>query len=442
MAGGSLGTKRITEAIGRNDTSFDTRIADVTTNRLDLPATYPPNTERHKLVVNGSEVRDFAGSAKFTDQPGKWQLTVSAGDTVEFASRERFRYVPNYELLFGAVAWYDSTPASDQHLFVEASDDARDNVYRYELTPSASEAAIVSGGSAVDTLAESEWGDFATDTAFDHNPFTQEGINRTTPLNPRGFLNWYGAGNFRPTISYTRPDGSQSNPQLGTLANQDDVATEEINLRVRVVADADAGAGDFTVNIGSLGALVRGNANQVDRPKPFTVPDISGSFGGDYADNEPILAIRSDPDLPQVVSEILAFKFDPGGDDVVEVSAVVVDAADTDASNWQYPNIQAGGDATDSQNTAIQATTNVSTFPTTTKTTVSGTSQTAPDPDRLLTTTVSSGSKKGGGVSTSDLAAEEKRVFDDDEVVLFLPRRFSGTSGGINWITIPTRQDW
>lgn len=428
----------IPEAVELNDTSFGTRIADTTVNRLDIPATYPPNTERHKLIVNGSEVRDFTASAKFTNQPGKWQVTASAGDTVEFASREKLRYVPNYEVLFGAVAWYDSQPDPDQRLYVELSDDARENGYRYELTPGDSSISIISGGSTVTTVPESEWGEHFDALERDHNPF--DFIERTNPINPRGKVNWYGAGNFRAGVSYTRASGTQYNPTLGKASNQDDIATEEINLRVRVVAEADAGASDFTVNIGSLGGVIRGNAEEFDRAKSFTVPALGGAIGETFAGNEPVLAVRKDPALPQVALELLPPKYEPGGTDVMEMMVFVVDAADTDASGWQTPNVQAGPESA-SQNTAHQATTNVSTFPTAQKTNVKGTTVEAPVPDRLLTSTVASGSKRGGG-EVSETAGEIKRGFDDDEVVLFVPRQLSGSDGSIEWLTVNTEQDW
>jgi hypothetical protein len=104
------------------------------------------------------------------------------------------------------------------------------------------------------------------------------------------------------------------------------------------------------------------------------------------------------------------------------------------------PNVQAGPNSA-SQNTAQEATTNVSTFPTTQKTNVKGATVAAPVPDRLLTSTVASGSKKGGG-QISETVGEIKRGIDDGEVVLFLPRQISGSDGSIDWLTVNTEQDW
>lgn len=432
-------SQTIVEAVERNDTSFGTRVADNTTNRLDLPAIYPFNTERHKITINGRDEREPTTSAKFTDQTGYWQLTASAGDTISFAARERLRYVPNYELLFGLVAWYESQPDADQRLFIELSDDARQNAYRYELTPGATEVSLVSGGATVDSVPESEFGAFDDADAADHNPFDK--IERTQPINLRGKLNWYGSGNFRPSLSYTRPNGVQYNPTLGKLANQAGIATEEINLRPKIVLEADAGAADFTVNLGTIGALIRGNATEVDRPEPFVATDLGGTITGAFADNAPVVALRNDPTQANVVSEILPYQYAPGGSDVMELAAVVVSESDTDASGFTTPIIQ------NATNTALQATTQVTSFPTTTKTDIKGDSVTAPDPDRLLATVVAAGGGRNTPAASGTDLVQQKRVFDsspvtDSEVVLLIPRQISGNDGTINWLKVPTLQDW
>ena len=54
---------RLLKALEAATTSFDTTIGDVTQNRLDIPATYNANTERLRLLVNGTDDRDFASSS-------------------------------------------------------------------------------------------------------------------------------------------------------------------------------------------------------------------------------------------------------------------------------------------------------------------------------------------------------------------------------------------
>jgi hypothetical protein len=103
---------RLLKALEAATTSFDTTIGDITQNRLDIPATYNANTERLRLLVNGTDDREFASSG-FTDRPGKYQLTAEPGDTLTFGAREPSRYVPSYEFLWGVAAWYDSAPTEN-----------------------------------------------------------------------------------------------------------------------------------------------------------------------------------------------------------------------------------------------------------------------------------------------------------------------------------------
>ena len=156
------------------------------------------------------------------------------------------------------AAWYDSAPTENHRLVVEFADGPRENVYGLEATPGSTRLFQRSGGTLVDEQPKSEW---------EIDPFALGSLDRTHPWTTRCFLNWYGAGNARFDLSHTRADGTQVNPQVGQLANRDDIATEEVNLRLQVTVEHLGTSGDdpVTVNIGSFGAVVRGNAIQIDR---------------------------------------------------------------------------------------------------------------------------------------------------------------------------------
>ena len=434
----SFAWQDVVEAIEKNDTSFGTRIADRTVNRLDIPSTYTANTERHKLIVNGTEVRDFVDPA-FTDQPGKYQLTAADGDTIAWASRERLRYVPNYEALWGIAAWYETAAdqlSGDQRLFVELSDDARDNVYGYEFTPGNTRIRMLSGGTLVDERTESEWGDFPDDRPTDRNPFDFDAA-RDEPLNPRAFVTWYGVGPARTTLAHSGDEGNPRNPTLGYLANNDDVATEEINLRLRVVADADAGAAEFTVNVASMGALVRGGAIKIDRPKSGILYDLGGSIGDTWADNDPLLAVRHDSKKRNVTLGKDVPAFSPAGDSTIELLVGAVAESETDASEF------APYQQTQGQNSALEATTNVSTFPTATRNVPKGSAQVEVPAVRQLALSVAESARVDPTQAEAGPGEDNKRVLGPDEVALYIPRTAPGQTGAsIDWLRPVSKQDW
>jgi hypothetical protein len=415
---------RLLKALEAATTSFDTTIGDITQNRLDIPATYNANTERLRLLVNGTDDREF-GSSQFTDRPGKYQLTAEPGDTLTFGAREPSRYVPSYEFLWGAAAWYDSAPTENHRLVVEFADDPRENVYGVEFTPGSTRLFQRSGGSLVDEQRKSEW---------EIDPFALGSLDRTQPWITRCFLNWYGAGNARYDLSHTRVDGTQVNPQVGQLANREDIATEEVNLRLQVTVEHLGNSGDdpFTINIGSFGAVVRGNATQIDRVKTFTKWGLGGSLSQSFADNDPLIALRVDPTRANVVTQVLPPSYVAGGGNDIEVLLGAVPAGATDATGFSTP-LQHQRD-----NSAIEATENVTTVPT----------DGAGAPDvRYLTGGVSLGGSRNnpGSVSGDVTNGDVKRALFPDEVGLVLARTDPTsiqTDGSITYIRVGTEQDY
>lgn len=434
MGRGSFSIRDLTGSIEKNDTGFNSRVADRTVNRLDLSSAYPPNTERHKLVVNGTEDRTF--TTNFTNLQGKYQLTAADGDTVSFSSREQFRYVPNYEALYGIGTWYETaadTLTEGQRLFAELSDDARDNVYGYEFTPGNTRAFIRSGGSLVSELPQSEWGEYVQGAPSPGDPLDH--IQRDQPLNPRGFINWYGVGEFRPTVSYTQSNEQQETDTLGYLSNQNDVTTERINLKPRVVAKADAGSPEFTVNVSSMGTLIRGGATEFNRPRAAVLYGLGGDIGPTYVNNAPVLAKRHAPDKQNVSVKVDVPEFSPEGDVTIDIIVGAVAAGDTDATGF------ATSRQGDGQNTAVEYTTNVTTFPTETRAVPEGGTAEVPDV-RLLASSVAEGAKNDPSKAEAGPGEQNKRILGEDEIALYIPRTAGSTNAALNWLRPVNVQDW
>lgn len=430
-------------SLEKYETTFGFPAIRNSTNRLDVPAQYDFNTGRHRLVVNGTEIQDLANTSKFSDLAGKWQINASGGDTVEFGVREQTRYVPNYELLWGAVAWLTSqdTLSTGQTLFIEFTDDERNNGYRYKFTPTGHRVVQLSGGSEVDSVSEAEW---------DNQPFGDT-LAIGDPFIARTYLSWYGAGSARYTISYPGADSKMQNTTLARTNNQDDIATQQINNRIRVVADLSTGASSLDVDIGSFGTLIQGQATQFDREKIGTHWDLGGSISQYFTENDPVLALRIDPTRANTGVQLPIPVFAPNSE-TMEMLVGGVLPADTDA-NFLDPDDDGTNESfapvtapqTQSQNSLVQYTRSVSTFPTKSGVRADGTQGQVPDVRQISgAVSVGSGNKNKPPVSSAD-GARVKRTLYPGEIALFIPRAdpaSSTTTGSINFIQAFTEQDW
>lgn len=451
----SFSIKDLEDIIARSDDAFDQRIADSTTNRLDIPASYPYNTERHRFEEDGVFIKDADNTSALTDHRGKFQVTAAAGEEHSFRTHEILRYVPNYELLWGLAVWAEADLTNGQHYALEFTDDGPDNGYRYHFEGTADGVDITleqfRGGSIVDSVA------FMVGDVMQKEGIQQ--FDYTEPAVYRAFVNWYGAGECRFTASYPLFDGDgnvaeQTNVELGRTANSDDIATDRINNRIGLRVWADAGADAVTVNLGSMGALIRGSATQFDREKAPTFWDVGGSISQYPTDNAAdTMAARIDPNRTQVAVSMLPPSFKPAGTGVfMEMGVYAADKNTTGLTvNFDDPD----DDGTDegpapaaqavAQNDVMQYTRNVTAFPTTTDIRADGTTGLVPDMRLLSTTVGESGQGSGGGEQTGGERPGIKRNIDPDNVVLFIPRTDpsgSTTSGRIRWMTPVFEEDW
>lgn len=395
------------EQIARASTQFDTLIGDSTTSLLDVPSTYPFNSERHALVQEGS-VTD----SEFVDNPGEFQLSVNgnSGDAHELKARQRLTYQPNYELLWGAGYYMQNELEPGQRLTVALTNPARDNGYFTEITAGGQRTYILNSGMEIDSR---EWG--SQDERS--NPYTN-GLDETQPQVHRQYLTWYGDGSATSTLHYAGADSVPQNPRVATVANRGDVATGEINLQISIRLECTEATAANTVNVLSYGALNRGGGSFTNRTKPANNFGLGGAIGS--TDFTPICAVRRRSGFEEIPTQLDNYEIVPT--DAMEVAAVAFPEGTTDATDWNVPPQQ------DPENTATEQTTNISTFPT----------DANGEPDgRLIDIVIATASGNKGDRAEADVQDE----FYEDEELVFLARTKAASNSSVD-LLYDTRQEW
>lgn len=405
----SYNTDRIadfTDAANLATTGFDTLIADNTTSLLDLPSSYPFNGERYALIQNGT-----VDEADFTDAPGEFELSVNGteGDVHELKARQRVTYLPNYELLIGQAFYMEEELEPGQLLTLEFADPEGENGYFTEISANTRRSYIKNGGIII---GANEWGhDDTTD------PY-EDGLLETQPQVLRSYLNWYGDGRIKNTLTFAGEAAKMENTTVSRNANKGEVATEEINLNISVRLECTEPTSANTVNVLSLGATNRGDGSATNRTKAAHDWDLGGDIGS--TEFTIVLASRRIPEKEQIPTQLDNFEIIPS--DTMEVAAIAFDAAETDATDWNIPPQQ------NRENTAVESTTNVSTFPTDADGNPQG---------RVLDLVVADAQGNRSQASRADVQAE----FYEDEILGFLARTKSASNASVD-ITRRMREEW
>lgn len=395
---------------------FGTLIASQTSSVLDIPSTYDFSTERLEKVTEGTVDAD----TNFVDGDGKWSLSVNGteGDAFELRSRQRVTYVPNNPLLWGIAFRMQDELAAGQKLTIGFTDPDRQDGYFLEVTHDTRRAYMLNGGVEVDSR---EWGhptDKETDPTTDAYDETDD-FDETVPQVARTFLTWYGAGPARFTINSTGPGGSSRNPTVAKVANRDDVATREINLKLSARLECTAETTAATLDLMSMGALVRGDDSVTNRAKDSPPNfDLGGDIGNELT---PVLAIQRRPEKSNVVTQLTNVDILPS--DRMAVTAVAFPEGSTDATDWNVPAQQ------DPDNTAVEQTTTVSSFPT----------DTDGNPDGRSVLSVSG--TAGQGSSRQRTSEDVFEPFYEDEVVVFLAESPDASNAMVD-LAYRTRQEW
>lgn len=365
-----------------------------TEHRIDVPSTYPFNSERLEYIENGA-VTDFNSSDKTVDLPCRWQLNGTAGDKQTIRTRQRIRYVPGYEAEYGMAWFLDEEITEGTQVIVEHGNG--DSGFSAVYNSTGSYYRIKKNGT-VTNIKE-----------FD-NP-----VNFTQPQIDKGRVNMYGVGNSKLYKYYLNEDHSDSFEKVVQVGNLNDLSTKEFNLPLRVTLDCSDATSCPTLNVGSFQSKQRGSAQEIDREKKFTLFGLGGSI--DDTSWTTILAIRKTSDKENIHVNLARISGIPTS--TMKVNAFAVRDGRTDATQFQTP------PGTNSENDVIEYTTNVST-PTNTS------------EGRQMNEVLLSADNKNKGA----LAAEETITpIYDDEVVVFMAKAKSVSNGAVD-LSVETLQEW
>ena len=390
--------------------NFDQIIADRTSILLDLPSTYKFNTERLAKETSGS----VDPETDFEDLPSRYQLTVNGdeGDKFSLRARQRNSYVPNYELLWGIAYYMENELAEGQKLTIEHLDTPRENGYVLELTSNGKRAYILNDGEEVGAR------NLGHDDTF--NPF-DNGLSETTPQICRTFVSWYGAGPGRFTINSVGEKGVANNDVVARIANRDSVATGEINLRMGVTLECTEPTTANTVNVLSMGALIRGDGSVTNRVKESARFDLGNENIND--EPTPILAIRRRDSFAGIPTALTSMAASPSDDMRLFGVAFQEENVDVDEASWDVPPQQ------DGDNTAVETSTAITDF----ELDADG------NPDGRLLSSMLAYPGQGNRRSRTEIDILD-RFYDEEIVVIFAETR--SASGASTDLEYGIRQEW
>lgn len=300
---------------GQFTDAFDKLIVTSNTVQLDLPSTYRATPERFKCFVNGTRT-DIPNVSQLTDTEISYEFAIGAGETVRWQSRERPRYVPNYDSVWSAaLRFVDSLEAGDYVRVGQAAEELDTDAgtgtgWYWELSDGDPRYVIYARGQEVASVA---YPDFPVD-------------DFANPVRLAAQYNLYNVGPQQPSVYYTDSDGYPDDPgryhQMQPVSVDGNWAVGEFNTPVFMEFSVGAGNATKTFEAGTISYAVLGDVEETARSKWARDRDISagGSFSINASDYSPFLAIRhtaSDDDV-NVNFESFVLNADTDGEVVVK----------------------------------------------------------------------------------------------------------------------------
>jgi len=381
--------------------AFGYPVVKNTRNSLDLPSPYKFSEERYRYIENGTRIQDpEADSTRFDGTGKSFTISAQAGDTIEFKTAEAPRYiVGNDAAASWALQMLDALQGANDRLdlFIEGA---------YELRfwgDGTSQARTIEDGS--ENVSQT----------FDLIP------DLSSPVRPEIIFNWYDVGRADYDLDYTS-DNEQLTQMLATLTDDTDWISDDPIGRLGFRLDL---ANPATLDAGSMAYILQTSVAPTGRPKPFSLheSDLAAAQNTEIAaDGYTVLgALRIDPERDEVFTTLSSLNI--AGSETVdtEVMLKAVPPSQTDADFADVDN-----DGTDEgpayprqmspQNSVLQFTPNVSTFP---SRTWPVTGDTIPS-GRLVGLAEESSTGQGSGTQKTQNPFRKKRPIYKDDVVLMI----------------------
>jgi hypothetical protein len=395
----------VTDILTRNRDEFDNPVSLSTNNETDLAGHYPATPERYRLFVNGTrQFFQYNSVAEFTDTTDGFEITPqNAGDVVTFQTAERIRYVVQYVLEWSIALQLNQSLQTGEVVVVGFGDPDLANGSGTDLGPDADGWFVIHDGSMADS--EARLTEYRAGTEVDGDTITFEKLWQTWGR-IGATTNWYNVGPTTVEESYTS-DGEQLNVERAQVSKDNGKGPETANKSVTVSVKAEGGAGNLTVDVGSIGARTLGNVDAIVRTKRAQIHNASIGESGVYV---PLAAIRVNPNQTIVTANLTGVtptNFTGGG--ALKIVALAVDTSKTDASGFASPPEQSVS------NSAIEQTESVSTLPN-----ASGTETTNPgDPGGYQLVFGSLQSNKNQAGMPIELGKVKKRLIAQDNIIIF-----------------------
>lgn len=278
--------------------AFGNLLARNTTNEADIGSQYNYSPERQRLYLNGERVhiQYGEGGSIFNDTVDSFELTPNQGDVLKLTTAERFRYIVGY-VIRPSFSYKVSRQLEDGDKIVVGYGDAdlENNManadgWFFIYTPDLEDKQV--------EIAEYRLGEKVSSSIVDVN----KAINVWKRM--AIWINWYNVGinHFQETFT---DNGQQHNPIVGSLAVDDDKGPASANQRVEFAIQRASDSSPITLEIGSVGVETLGDVGVIKRQKVSTHNHTFSSTAVNNDEWEPILAIRNNPDNPNVYNELL-----------------------------------------------------------------------------------------------------------------------------------------
>ena len=336
---------RQTETLEGWEDAFGELVTKGHRNVLDLPAFYDFSEERYRFIENGERIKNpNEDSTRFTDQSEQFLIEPEAGDNLQFKTAEAPRYIVGND---ADVSW--------SFKFIDPLVDDTDSLKLF--VEDSFEIEYLGDGSV--TFRSLEDGEEKA------SKVVEKPNGLTDPSRLELEFNWYAVGRAEVVIDFTE-DNEQQSTEPATLTVDDDWLSDDPTGRIGF--ELDVTNSGIRLEAGSMGYIVKTDSLPTVRPKPhvFSQTELNQVAETGYT---VVGACRIDPERSNVFTTISNVSVFADQSVDVELSLVAVPESETDADF-----IDVADDGTDAgpayprnndpQNSIIQWTPNVSTFPT------------------------------------------------------------------------------